>query len=89
MGDEINVHVIDYGRGRNLMLRYRDPVSGKHVAKSAGTRNKRAAEREAGKWQAELREGRYQKPSRITWEAAREQFTTKVLPGVSRGTVTT
>src|SRR4051812_33253180 len=49
MADEINVHVAGYGAGRNLMLRYSDPLTGKRVAKSAGTRNRREAEREAGK----------------------------------------
>jgi integrase len=89
MSDEIKVHVINYGTDRNLMLRYRDPVTGKHIAKSSGTRSKREAERAAGKWQAELCEGRYQKPSRITWEAFRERYVESVLPGLSGGTATT
>ena len=70
MTEEIKVHVADYGAGRNLMLRYSDPVTGKQVAKSAGTRNMREAEREAGKWQAELGDGRYQKPSRVSRRAS-------------------
>ena len=27
MTDEIKVHVVDYGAGRNLMMRYRDPFT--------------------------------------------------------------
>ena len=87
--DDIKVHVVDYGSGRNLMLRYRDPVTGKHVAKTAGTRILREAERAAGKWQAELRDGRYQKPSKVTWDAFRERYAELVLPGLSEGTATT
>jgi integrase len=86
MNDEIRVHVVDYGPGRNLMLRYRDPFTGKQVAKSAKTRNKQKAEKEAGKWEAELREGRYKAQSRMTWEEFREKYETEVLPGLSVGT---
>lgn len=32
MTEEIKVHVADYGAGRSLMMRYRDPFTGKHVA---------------------------------------------------------
>jgi len=55
MSDEIKVHVVNYGAGRNLMMRYRCPLTGKHVAKTTGTRNKRTADKAAGKWEAELR----------------------------------
>lgn len=89
MSEEIKVHVVDYGAGRNLMLRYKDPLTGKHIAKTAGTRNARQAEKAAGKWQAELCEGRYQKPSKLTWEAFRQRYADTVLPGLSAGTATT
>jgi integrase len=89
MTDEIKVHVVDYGAGRNLMLRYRDPATRKHVAKSAGTRNHKKAQQEAGKWQAELVEGRYQKPSRMTWEAFKERYAADALPALSDGTAVT
>ena len=88
MSDEIKVHVADYGEDRNLMLRYRDPVTGKQVAKTAGTRNATKAERSAAKWEAELREGRYQRPSKVTWAAARERYAETVLPGLAAGTAT-
>ncbi|MFO0790457.1 MAG: tyrosine-type recombinase/integrase, partial [Pirellulales bacterium] len=89
MSEEITVHVVDYGSGRNLMLRYKDSLTGKHVAKSSGTRVMRAAEREAGKWQAQLRDGQYQRPSKITWEAFRHRYVETVLPGLAIGTATT
>src|SRR3954471_23874754 len=89
MTDEIKVYVASYGDGRKLMLRYTDPLTGKRVAKTAGTRNRREAEREAGKWQAELREGRYQKPNHITWESFRERYAADILPGLAVGTAAT
>jgi integrase len=61
------------------MLRYADPVTGKQIAKSAGTNVRRQAEREAVKWEAELREGRYQKPVNTTWEDFRERIEQHVL----------
>jgi integrase len=63
--------------------------TGKHVTKSAGTRKRKDADREAGKWQAELREGRYQKPSKWTWEAFREYYSAHALPGLSPRTAQT
>lgn len=83
MSEGIKVHVIDYGAGRNLMMRYICPLTGKQVTKSAGTRNMKSAEREAGKWQAELREGRYQKPSRMAWEAFKEYYRSNALPALA------
>jgi hypothetical protein len=64
MKSEIKVHVINYGR-KNLYMRYLDPVTGKQVPKSTGTNKRREAERIAAKWEHDLREGRYQSPSKI------------------------
>lgn len=82
---EIKVHVVDYGPNRNLMLRYLDPETGKQVAKSARTRSKSQADRAAGKWEDELREGRYKSVSRITWKEFRTKYEDEVLSGLSVG----
>jgi integrase len=89
MSDEIKVHVIDYGKDRNLMMRYRDPVTGKHVAKTTGTRNEKKALQEAAKWEDQLREGRYQKPSKMTWDAFREYYLTNAMPALAESSVGT
>jgi integrase len=89
MTDEIKVHVVDYGPERNLMLRYRCPVTGKHIAKSAGTRNRKEADREAGKWEDQLRDGRYQKPSKMTWEAFRDYYSANALPALADSSAST
>jgi integrase len=84
MNDEIRVHVVDYGNDRNLMMRYTDPFTGKHTARSTGTRNKTKAERAAAKWEGELREGRYQKPNRKTWEEFRIYYSANALPSLAK-----
>jgi len=47
-----------------------------------------AYERVAAKWESALREGRYQKPSRVTWEDFRTKYETEVLPGLKATTAT-
>lgn len=47
MNDEISVTVASYGEGRNLMMVYFDPITGKKVAKTSGTTDRREAERAA------------------------------------------
>lgn len=89
MNDLIKVHVVTYKRQTNLFMRYRDPVTGKQVARSTGTPKKRDAERAAAKWEAELREGRYQKSSRVTWEEFRERYDRDVMSGLKPSTATT
>lgn len=81
--EEINVHVVDYGRN-SLYMRYTDPVTGKHVTRSTGTKRKREAERAAAKWEAELREGRSRSKSRMTWIEFRERVDTIYLPGLAK-----
>jgi integrase len=86
MSEEIKVHVVKYPDRKNLVMRYLDPFTNKHVQRSTGTAKKSAAEKEAGKWQAELNEGRYKAQSRMTWDDFREKYESEVLPGLSEGT---
>ena len=55
MINEVRVHVVKYPDRDNLVMRYRDPFSGKQVQRSTGTTNKRDAGKAAGKWEAELK----------------------------------
>ena len=50
MGDEIRVAVASYGGGRNLMMVYKDPITGKKVAKTR--RRKRPAGEPSGRPQS-------------------------------------
>ncbi|NMC19933.1 MAG: site-specific integrase, partial [Thermogutta sp.] len=79
MTDEIRVKVNSYGPERPLALVYFDPVSGKKVAKSAGTNDWREAERLAGELERELRAGRHAPPSKVTWGQFVERYTQEKL----------
>ena len=68
MTDEIKVHVVKYPDRANLVMRYVDPFTGRQVQRSTKTTKQSDAEKAAGKWEAELNEGRYKKQSRMTWE---------------------
>lgn len=74
MSNEIKVSVVSYGEHRNLMLVYFDPITGKKVAKSSGTRDERAATKAAGKWEDELNSGRYVVPGKIAWEDFKKSY---------------
>lgn len=52
----------------------RCPDSGRQIARSTGSAKQREAERAAAKWEAELREGRYNKPTKTTWQDFRHQY---------------
>lgn len=88
MSEEIKVHVIDYGSDRNLVMRYRCPLTGKHVARSTGTRHNRDALKIAAKWEAELREGRYAKQSKMSWEDFRAYYIENGIAGLADNTIT-
>ena len=84
MNEEIKVHVVDYNR-TNLYMRYVDPLTGKHIARSTGTKKKSEAIKVAAKWEAELQEGRYKSPSKVTWEEFTERYESEVLPSLADG----
>ena len=88
MPDEIRVYVVKYKVKKSLYMRYRDPVTGKQIARSTGVARRKEAERIAAKWEAELREGRYASPSKITWAALIDRYSLEYLAGLSEGTNT-
>lgn len=77
MNEEIRVHVARYPDRANLVMRYRDPASGKLVQRSTGTSNQREAEKRAAKWEAEVQDGRYVAQSKLTWDAFRKRYETR------------
>ena len=86
MTDEIRVTVCKYPDRANLVLRYIDPVSGKQKTKSAGTGNEAEATKAAGKWEDELRSGRFQSVNRLTWGEFRRRYETEKLATLARQT---
>ena len=85
---QIKVHVVDYGRAC-LYMRYKDPLTGKLVTRSTevlrgGARARKDAEKVAAKWEAELQEGRYKSPSKVTWAEFRDSFSSASGRGFGR-----
>lgn len=87
MEENIVVHVVELPDRRYLAMRYVDPITAKQVRRSTKTTNRREAEKVAAKWEAELREGRYQAPSRVLWQTFRERYEAEVLPSLAAKTV--
>jgi len=83
MSDEIQVKVNSYGSGRPLALVYFDPITGRKVAKSAETSNRKEAERAAAVLENELRSGRFKPTSKITWLEFREKYEVERLVAMS------
>ena len=83
MTDRICVKVRKCGDRSYWTMYYVDPVTENRVSRSTRRLDKREAERQAAKWEAELQEGRYQLENRITWEAFRERYETENLASLA------
>lgn len=81
--EDIKVLVTKREGRRFWMAYYIDPISGKQKFRSTKTTNKRDADKFAGKWEDELRSGRFKAPSKITWEEFRDRFFDEHCPGLS------
>ena len=86
MPESFRVHVNSYGLHRNLTLRWTDPNTGVRHTKSAGTSNRREAERRAGALQRELTEGRYFGESKLPWRDFTWRYCDEVVPGLAEQT---
>jgi integrase len=86
MQETIRVHVVKYPDRDNLVMRYRDPYTGRHVTKSAKTASEKQAARAAAVWEDDLRNGRYKAACRMEWAEFREKYESEVLPGFADGT---
>lgn len=76
------VYVVTFNGKRNLMLRYKHPLTGKWKHKSSGTTNRRQAERAAGLLELELRKG-IPDDEDIGWLAFRERYETEHVSGLA------
>lgn len=75
------VHVVDR-KGRGLVLRWHDAITGKLRERIAGTRDRREAERLADEEAAKLARA---DGGSMTWREFRERFDTERLPMLSAG----
>lgn len=73
MAEDINVIVVDRGR-KHLYLRYTDPLTEKRIEKSAGTANRKLAQKRAGEWQKELIDGTASDRTKFTWAEFRQSY---------------
>lgn len=83
MNDEIKVHVCKYPDRENLVMRYKDPITGRQVQRSTKTTKHSKAVKAAGKWEAEVNEGRYKKQSRTTWQEFTESYQNEKLAALA------
>jgi len=86
MPEDFHVKVNSYGPGRNLVLRWTDPFTGRRQAKSAGTTSRREAERRAAVLQRELAEGKYASASKLPWQDFTWRYCDEVVPGLAEKT---
>jgi integrase len=83
--NELTVRMARYGRSVYYM-RYKCPITGRRIAKSTGETDEAAAWKAAGKWQDELRDGRYKSPSKTSWAEFRQRYDDEVLESLSART---
>jgi len=86
MPEDFHVKVNSYGPHRNLVLRWTDPITGLRQAKSAGTTNRREADRRAAVLQRELAEGKYSSASKFPWRDFTWRYSDEVVPGLAEET---
>lgn len=90
--ETIKVHVVEFSDRKFYMMQYVDPLTGRKKTRSAKVertgrkRERTQAERAAAQWEADLREGRYKEPSKVSWEEFRERYETEVLPSLADST---
>lgn len=77
----IRVLIRQKGTGRDLLLYFVDPFTGREVSRTAGTRDKGEAERAAQRWEAELIE--YRGAENDGWELFRDRFRNEHLSALS------
>jgi integrase len=68
------------------MMYYDDPITGRRISRSTKETTRKAAEKVAAKWEAELHEGRYKPKSNVTWEEFRESYLHEHLKGAPHNT---
>ena len=86
MDETVRVHLIREKDRQNLTMRYRDPVTGKHVKKSSGTSNQKEALKLAAQWEAAINESRYRAPLKTTWDQFRDRYEVEHLARLAAGT---
>ena len=88
----VKVKIVEFGDRKHYQMQYRDPMTGRKKTRSTRIqRTGRKKERDAAvgvaaTWEAELREGRYNEPSKAIWQDFREKYEAEVLSGMAEAT---
>src|SRR6478672_55127 len=77
--NELKVLVTKFADRKFLLMYYDDPITGRRISRSTKETTRKAAEKVAAKWEAELQEGRYKPKSNVTWQEFREAFLSEHL----------
>ena len=92
MSERVKVTVVEFGDRTHYMMQWRDPVTGRKKSKSTKVKrtgrakDRKDAEKVAGAFEAELREGRYHEPLKTTWEEFRRKYEEEKLPSLAKRT---
>lgn len=87
MNEEIKVHVVKYSDREHLVLRWRDPITGKPRCKTSGTTRRRDAERKAGQLEKEILEGQHGPAARMCWSDFRDYHERHCLSAMKQKSV--
>lgn len=94
--DDIVVRVMDRAGRPSFEMYYDSPMSGRRIVRSTGVRRSddmsdrqrlkayREAEKAAGKWEDQLHNGTYKRPSRIDWAEFRRRYEDEHLASLKR-----
>jgi integrase len=87
MNESIKVSVVKYPDRDHLVLRWKDPITGKSRCKTAGTNRRRDAERAAATLEKEILEGQHGPASRMGWSDFREYHERHCLSAMKQKSV--
>lgn len=71
---EIKVKVTKFADRKFWLMYYDCPLSGKRLTRSTQQTTEREAQKAAGKWEGQLKEGRYKRKSNATWAEFKQEF---------------
>ena len=90
MTEQIKVHLLKpSGRYKYYRARYMCPNTNRQVVRSTKCTKKADALKFAGKWEDELKSGRYKPASKTTWREFRERYEDEVLASLADRTAET
>lgn len=81
--EQVRVKVVYRKAKDRLVLRWKDPETGAWKERVTETQVRKVAEKLAAQLEADLREGRYEAPSKLTWEDFRLVFESEKLPSLA------